>query len=186
MKQRDGLLISKYKIPTFYHHTQTNTATTTHTTMYQSMATPYSDSTSAYETHGPANRLDHLVTTYGVSVLHRSPIFQFRERVGLRAQVCAALLVCLALIISVYVTFGYSVYSYGYLGDEAADDVMVFLLIVVNVFLWTMAGILWKTNSRREVSGIRRHLYMLVGPHVARGEESADEEVLVVERQDMV
>jgi hypothetical protein len=72
------------------------------------------------------------------------------------------------------------------LGDEAADDVMVFLLIVVNVFLWTMAGILWKTNSRREVPGIRRHLYMLVGPHVARGEESADEEVLVVERQDMV
>jgi len=88
---------------------------------------------------------------------------------------------------SVYVdvTFGYGVYSYGFLGNKAADNVMVVLLIVVVAFLWVMARIFWVTNSQREVSGLRRHSYMLGSQHVARRDEGADEEVIVVERQEM-
>ena len=89
---------------------------------------------------------------------------------------------------SVYVdvTFGYGVYSYGFLSNKAADNVMVFLLIVVVAFLWVMARIFWVSNSVREVSGLRRHSYMLGRQHAAKGDEGADEEVIVVERQDTV
>ena len=89
---------------------------------------------------------------------------------------------------SVYVdvTFGYGVYSHGLLGNKAADNVMVLLLMVVVAFLWVMARIFWVTKSQREVSGLRRHSYMLGRQHVARGDESADQEVIVLERQAMV
>jgi len=185
VKQKAGLSTSTYKIPTGFHHTRTTPATATNTKMYQSMASPYSDSTSAYETHGPADRLEHLVHTYGVDLVRHSPIFKLQRRFGLP---CAALLVCFALIMSVYVdvTFGYGVYSYGFLSNKAADNVMVFLLIVVVAFLWVMARIFWVSNSVREVSGLRRHSYMLGRQHAAKGDEGADEEVIVVERQDTV
>jgi hypothetical protein len=149
------------------------------------MADSYSDSTSIHDAHQPPNRLNIIVTTYAISVLHHSPISNYRERIEIRAELGAALLICLALIMTVYVTFDNGVYSHGVLSEVAANNLIVFLLIVLlivgNIYLGMTAVMLW----RWEIPGIKRHLYVLVRPHYVRGGVRAEEEALVG-RQDMV
>jgi hypothetical protein len=153
------------------------------------MADSHSDSTGIHDAHQPPNRLNIIVTTYAISVLHRSPIFNSRERIGVRAELGAALLICLALIMTVYVTFDNGVYSHGVLSEVAANNLMVFLMIVLLVvgiiYLGMTVVMMWRWTSRWEIAGIKRHLYVLVRPHDARRGERAEEEVLVG-RQNMV
>jgi hypothetical protein len=90
---------------------------------------------------------------------------------------------------TVYVTFSNGVYSHGVLGEVAAINLMVFLLIVLLIigiiYLGMTAVMMWRWRSRWEIPGIKRHLFVLVRPHDVRRGERAEEEALVG-RQGMV